>query len=159
MQPRGKNAFRDRCSIQLPFPRKLRSFSRMEAEKFFSQRNSLGGQPIQWGKSCSTKKSRASSNARDFLARPSGSARQAGLEPAAYGLEGRRSIQLSYWRKKENRCRSERIRTSDHLRPRQVRYQAALHSEIAVPIVVQKKMAITPFAKRKKVHSSMKWIR
>ena len=59
---------------------------------------------------------------------------RAGLEPATPRLEGGCSIQLSY---QDNcrphlrprvlmlRSRGERIRTSDPLRPRQVRYQAA----------------------------------
>src|SRR5882757_3235649 len=53
--------------------------------------------------------------------------RQEGIEPPTYGLEGRCSIRLSYWREPDPRNRGERIRTSDPLHPRQVRYQAALH--------------------------------
>ena len=53
-------------------------------------------------------------------------ARQGGLEPPTDGLEGRCSVQLSYWR---FYGRGERIRTSDPLCPRQVRYQAALRPD------------------------------
>ena len=60
-------------------------------------------------------------------------ARRPGLEPGTPDLEGRCSIQLSYPRPwggwKNCSSRGERIRTSDPLRPRQVRYQAALRPE------------------------------
>lgn len=49
-----------------------------------------------------------------------------GLEPTTLCLEGTCSIQLSYGHEDG---RGERIRTSDPLRPRQVRYQTALRSE------------------------------
>ncbi len=52
-------------------------------------------------------------------------ARQEGFEPSTHGLEGRCSVLLSYWRN----GRGERIRTSDPLLPRQVRYQAALRPD------------------------------
>ena len=49
-----------------------------------------------------------------------------------YGLEGRCSIQLSYWRRtsrpgaaREPISRGDRIRTCDPLVPNQVRYRAA----------------------------------
>ncbi len=58
------------------------------------------------------------------------------FERATYALEGRCSIQLSYgqnagislWLNRES-GRSTRIRTLDPLLPKQVRYQAALHSD------------------------------
>ena len=48
-------------------------------------------------------------------------ARQEGLEPSAHGLEGRCSIQLSYWRA----GRGDRIRTCDIEFPKLARYQTA----------------------------------
>ena len=63
--------------------------------------------------------------------------RQEGIEPPTYGLEGRCSIRLSYWREWATasglKHRGERIRTSDPLHPRQVRYQAALHPANPTP--------------------------
>ena len=53
-------------------------------------------------------------------------ARQKGFEPLTRGLEGRCSGPLSYWRD----GRGDWIRTSDPLRPRQVRYQAAPRPDI-----------------------------
>src|SRR4051794_12515540 len=50
----------------------------------------------------------------------------AGLEPATHSLEGCCSVQLSYG---EGNGRGERIRTSDPLLPKQVRYQTALHPD------------------------------
>ena len=65
-------------------------------------------------------------------------ARQGGLEPPTDGLEGRCSVQLSYWR---TNGRGERIRTSDPLCPRQVRYQAALRpDEAESTIMTRQKM-------------------
>jgi hypothetical protein len=76
---------------------------------------------------------------------PSCLVRQQGLEPRTAGLEGRCSIQLSYWRINLPRVaprlfqkrstyitstvvpsRGDWIRTSDPLLPKQVRYRAAL---------------------------------
>ena len=60
------------------------------------------------------------------------------FERAAYALEGRCSIQLSYGQIGAGiqivildrvNGRSTRIRTLDPLLPKQVRYQAALHSD------------------------------
>ena len=59
------------------------------------------------------------------------------FERATYALEGRCSIQLSYrqcvlglkYAKQRESGRSTRIRTLDPLLPKQVRYQAALHSD------------------------------
>jgi hypothetical protein len=58
------------------------------------------------------------------------------FERATYALEGRCSIQLSYGqlyaglsRTIRESGRSTRIRTLDPLLPKQVRYQAALHSD------------------------------
>ena len=59
------------------------------------------------------------------------------FERATYALEGRCSIQLSYrqcvlglkYVKQRESGRSTRIRTLDPLLPKQVRYQAALHSD------------------------------
>ncbi len=59
------------------------------------------------------------------------------FERATYALEGRCSIQLSYRQyvlglknvKLRESGRSTRIRTLDPLLPKQVRYQAALHSD------------------------------
>ena len=55
----------------------------------------------------------------------------AGLEPATHSLEGCCSIHLSYGDGQEkSRGRGERIRTSDPLLPKQVRYQTALHPDM-----------------------------
>ena len=74
-------------------------------------------------------------------------ARLAGFEPATTCLEGRCSIQLSYRRSSGLVCqfsptkkacsalkdgRSGGIRTPDPLVPNQMRYQAALHSDLLV---------------------------
>ena len=55
----------------------------------------------------------------------------AGIEPATHSLEGCCSIRLSYEdvRAEEEIGRGERIRTSDPLLPKQVRYQTALHPD------------------------------
>lgn len=63
----------------------------------------------------------------DIMVRP------AGLEPAALGLEGRCSIQLSYGRltvhpsEHSENGRGREIRTPDILLPKQARYQTALY--------------------------------
>src|SRR5688500_19024997 len=56
----------------------------------------------------------------------------AGLEPATHSLEGCCSVQLSYGDVKGRVGRGERIRTSDPLLPKQVRYQTALHPDVLV---------------------------
>ena len=53
-----------------------------------------------------------------------------------YCLEGSCSIQLSYGCRPPADGRSERIRTSDPLLPKQVRYQAALHSAAVGPFSI-----------------------
>lgn len=60
-------------------------------------------------------------------------AHPAGIEPATARLEGECSIRLSYGRVSQNLMligRNRGIRTPDHLYPKQVRYQAALYSDI-----------------------------
>src|SRR5262249_7888248 len=52
----------------------------------------------------------------------------AGFEPATHSLEGCCSVQLSYGEGFTD-GRGERIRTSDPLLPKQVRYQTALHPD------------------------------
>ena len=58
-----------------------------------------------------------------------GLASPAGLEPATHSLEGCCSIHLSYGEMRRKFGRGERIRTSDPLLPKQVRYQTALHPD------------------------------
>src|SRR4051795_9704346 len=59
----------------------------------------------------------------------------AGIEPATHSLEGCCSIRLSYGdRRAEGKVgRGERIRTSDPLLPKQVRYQTAPHPDEELP--------------------------